>query len=412
MVNVAEGFGGRVSFYLSRFGFLSSGSLQTWQAQGNEFSLHPYGHADNQTLSQGYSAAINWYEGTYASAPSNTVRNHQLEWQGWSTGATIAQSNGIGMELDYYLWGPTLQNSSGQWVCTGYLTGSGLPQYFADSSGNVIPVFQQTTELVDEQMIAGANFGYCGLSAAQATTQSEQFINQTLATYPAAITVQAHTDYYLAETSPWYSAILGYAQSKGIPIWTTTRWLAFTQARHDAVVNQFSWNASSRQLSFGFDSAIAEPTATLLVPATYQSAGVTSVTVDGSSVSFGTLTLKGFAYATVPVSGGSHTIVISYSSSSGAMAKVLPSGHLTPTDTTTPTITPTPTITATPTVTPTPVVTATVAPTSTDTPILTLTETPTATPISVPTATSSRTSTPTPIRMFRPTATLTPTPPR
>jgi hypothetical protein len=425
MVNVIESFGGHMSFYLSRFGILSGSSLQTWQGRGHEFGLHPYGKADNQTLTQGYGAAISWYESTYASAPSNTVRNHQLEWQGWTAAASIAQTNGISMEEDFYLWGPTLKNSSGQWVCTGYLTGSGLPMRFVDQTGNIIPVFQQTTHLVDEQMIAGAAFGFCGLSAAQATTQSQQFIDQTLASYPAAITVQAHTDYYLAQTSSWFSGILSYARSKGIPIWTATHWLAFTQARHDAVLDQFSWNAVSRQLSFRFNSSIAEPTATLLAPAAYLSAGVTSVTVDGSPVSFGTLNLKGFAYVTIAVSGGSHNIVVSYSTSAGAMRlstlvrTATPTATAVPTPTMRPTDTPTPTITATPT----PTLTPTLVPTATATPTLTATPVPTSkksTPTAIFEPTLSQTPTPrltptptlTPTPRLTPTPTVTPTPPR
>src|SRR5262249_22048499 len=152
---------------------------------------------------------------------------------------------GIGMDTSFYWWGPWLKNSSNQWVCTGYMTGSGLPMKFVDPSGNVIPVYQEPTELVDETMIAGAAFGFCGLTQAQALTASQQFVDQTVGGYYAPITIQAHTDYFDTYTSQWLGGLLAYAQSKGLPIWTTTRWLSFTQARHDASISQYNWNATT-----------------------------------------------------------------------------------------------------------------------------------------------------------------------
>jgi hypothetical protein len=137
-------------------------------------------------------------------------------------------------------------------------------------------------------------------------------IDQTLASYPAALTMQAHTDYYLGATSSWFSGVLSYAQSKGIPIWTATHWLQFTQARHDASEDQYSWNSATNQLTYRFNSAVTEPAITLLAPATHLSANVTGVTVDGVAKSFSSLTVKGFAYDAFGVTSGTHIIVVTY----------------------------------------------------------------------------------------------------
>src|SRR4029078_4555023 len=106
-------FGGHQSFYLSRFGILDAASLHTFEGQGNAFGIHPYAAADGFTLSQGFASALSWYTSTYASQPSAVTRIHQLNWQGWSDGAAVEEDNGIGMDLDFYLWGPTLKNSQG-----------------------------------------------------------------------------------------------------------------------------------------------------------------------------------------------------------------------------------------------------------------------------------------------------------
>ena len=59
------------------------------------------------------------------------------------------------MSVDFYHWGSWLQRSGGGYVCSGYPTGSGLPMQFVDQAGALVPVYQQTTQLVDEMMLAG-----------------------------------------------------------------------------------------------------------------------------------------------------------------------------------------------------------------------------------------------------------------
>jgi hypothetical protein len=97
-----------------------------------------------------------------------------------------------------------------------------------------------------------------------------------------------------------------------MPIWTMQRWSSFTQARHDAVIDQFAWNATSRQLTFRYRASTAEPSTTVLIPATWQTAAITSTTVDGASSTTTPMTVKGIAYRAVSVPSGSHTVVVQY----------------------------------------------------------------------------------------------------
>ncbi|HYW87424.1 MAG TPA: fibronectin type III domain-containing protein, partial [Chloroflexota bacterium] len=307
--SIVEASGGRYSFYVSRFGPLTPATQQNLTSRGHEVTIHPYAQADNQTLDQGFVAAINWFQGRFGVLATQTVRNHQLAWQGWADGAKVEQNYGIGMDTSFYTWGSWLQKSGGQWVCDGYPTGSGLPMKFVDQSGVIVPVYQQVTELVDEQMMAGAGAGYCGLTEAAATTTAQQLIDQALAGFYSAVTLQVHTDY---GKTIYLGNVAAYAQSKGMPIWTTQRWLSFTQARHDAAIDQFAWNATSHQLTFRYRASTSEPATTVLVPSTWQTKSITSTTVDGGAAGTSGLTAKGLSYTAVSVPSGTHTIVVQY----------------------------------------------------------------------------------------------------
>ncbi|HEX2923362.1 MAG TPA: hypothetical protein VHS28_04970 [Chloroflexota bacterium] len=332
--SIVERYGGRMTFYLAQWGALDSTSLQAMQARGNDFSVHPYGYEYDQTLDQGYAEALNWFRTKYGSEPGLTERNHMVEWQGWVDAAKVALTHGREMTTDYYHWGLGLQKQDGEWVPAGYVTGSGLPMRLVDEAGTIVSEYQQATQLVDEHMMAGAGVGYAGLTQYGAVDVSQQMIDRSISGYYSALTMQVHTDYAMSQ---WLDGVASYAQSRGVPIWTADRWLDFTKARHDAVVDQFSWDPGQAKLSFHFTSSTEEPTATVLIPLDYRSFPLLSVSVDGVQASTSYLSVKGFDYAAVPVGSGSHTVVASYN----PVATITPS--LTPTTTPTATVTPTPT---------------------------------------------------------------------
>src|SRR5207248_1102910 len=140
-----------------------------------------------------------------------------------------------------------------------------------------------------EMMITGIQFSYCGLTEAQAVTRSQTLIDQVVGGFYSVVTLQAHTDYQMVN---WVDGVLAYAQSKGMPIWTSEHWLAFTKARHDAVVDQVSWDNANSRMSFRVSATTSEPSLTTLVPASHRSFPIASITVDGASYSPGALSVK------------------------------------------------------------------------------------------------------------------------
>jgi hypothetical protein len=365
---------GRITVYISdrlimngnSWDWPSNANLQSWMAEGDTFGIHPW--AVNTTLTTGYNNVDSWFASTYTVPRSNTVRDHQLAWQGWTDAADIAAAHNLGIDFSFYSWGPWLQKPDGTWP-HGYITGSGLPMRFVRTDGTLTSVYQQLTELADDQLFAGQG-GFEGLTGSQAVSLSQSMIDASLAGNYSALTDIHHVDNYSTnpQLSIWLTGDIDYARSKGVPVWNADQWLSFTQTRHDANFTNIAWNSSSGVLSFNtVMTATPGVTATTMLPVNYGGRPLQSVLVDGAINGLSVQTIKSTNVAFVSIPAGNHSISATYSGTP-------------PTSTPTNTPGPTPTATATATATNTPTNTPGSTPTSTTT----ATSTPTATPTAAP----------------------------
>ncbi len=365
-INSINLYGGKITLYISISGEPTDATIQAWRGQGHEFGIHPpafkpdsYPPYNVTNLAQGYQVNDDWYNNTFSSAPSRTVRNHQVAWLGWTDGAALQASHGYEMDTNFYHWGQWLKIPGGAWP-HGYITGSGQPMKFVESDGTILPVYQQLTQLVDEQLTAGEN--YEALNAAQAIQVSQQLINASQAGDYAALMTQFHVDYWGNGTAKdWAEGTMAYAQSLNIPIINADKWLDFTKSRHDAEFTNITWNTSQNSLTFNMVAATNnQQTLSVLLPLSYTPSGSSAryfanVLVDGVTKAAPTITVSGKDFALVTVPAGNHGFQVNYST-------------VAPTPTNTPVATATPTYTATPVSTPTPTAT-TAGATPTPTPL-------------------------------------------
>jgi hypothetical protein len=325
--------------------------VQSWLGQGFSFGIHPYwNRPDNyppyssSNLQQGYAAAYNWFTTTYGpyNIPmSATVRNHQVAWAGWTDSADYAASYGIGMDTSFYDWGTWLKKADGSWA-NGYITGSGLPMKFARSDGTLTTVYQQLTELVDEQLVLGTDTAVEGLTGSQAVQVSQQMIDASQGGYYSALVTQFHVDYYEnGDPQVFAEGTLDYAYNNGVPILNADQWLGFTQTRHDANYSNVSWNNATGTLSFNLNAAASGYNLTTVLPLTYNGLNLTSVTVDGVPTAVRQQTINGVNTGFIVTSAGNHSFVAVYTTT--PLPTPTPT-LITPTPTTAPgTPTPTPT---------------------------------------------------------------------
>jgi hypothetical protein len=290
-LQTAEAYGGRASVYytpptdnnlvfglrrsLSRLplmGWLAAGpkirpspeEVADWRARGHEFGLHPYVEGG---VDQGLVKFLRAFRRDGYAPASPTLRTHRILWSGWVESARAQAKRGFRMNVDYYHIGPVFQASDGTWPA-GHFIGSGLPMKFVDERGQIVNLYQQPTQLVDEHWLASTNRGWAGLTGEQAAEIARKLIDRSIEESPAALAVQYHMDFDSRDAADyqnahqWLTGILAHARDRGLPIWTAEHWLRFTETRHDAVFSDIHWNEDASTLSFAFETP-HEPTDSL-----------------------------------------------------------------------------------------------------------------------------------------------------
>ncbi len=304
-----EAHGGVLTMYISRWvPYPTAEQASTWRANGHEFGLHPYGSADNATIEEGFQLSADWFAANGLGTPSRTVRIHQVEWPSWVGPAQVAAGFNIAMDTSFYTWGPAVTYPDGH-QAHGFINGSGLPMRFVDQSGAIIPVYQQVTSLIDEQLVTGP---WCEeLSAAEALAVSQQLIDESQAGGYSALVTQFHTDYYsYGNVLPWVEGTMDYAQSLGIPMWTAERWLEYTEARAATQVTEVTWSAPTATFVVTVP-AEAEPQSVML-PAVHAGFGLTTLTVDGAPATPVVQAVNGRDVVFFSVGPGAHAVTAIY----------------------------------------------------------------------------------------------------
>ncbi len=326
-INSLNARGAKATFYLALAGEPfeeqpgSNNDVLDWVAQGHTFGIHPYWYKPDPyppynitNLAEGYNAYDLWFGLQYPDTPKSlTVRNHQVHWTGWTDAAEIAEAHGYRLDTNFYHWGAWLQKPDGSWP-HGYVTGSGQPMKFMRADGRLINVYQQLTQLVDEQMLRPPDYAFENLSPTQAITVSKQLINASLGGDYAALMTQFHVDYYTGQPAQeWAEGTIDYANSQGVPVWNADQWLTFTETRHDASLSDITWIDASKTLTF---TLTATPTAgvnlTVMLPLEYLGNNLQSVSVDSLPATYSVETIKGIDVAFVTVPAGNHTISAAY----------------------------------------------------------------------------------------------------
>ncbi len=313
-------YGAHDTFFLSQASDPTPTDVNTWIAAGHSFGIHPYPEKDGlpliTNLSEGYSVFNEWFQLRFARPMSQAVRNHAVAWQGWTQAVDIEVAYGIRMDTNFYTWGSWLKKGDGSWA-HGYTTGSGLPMKFVDENGVVMPVYQQATQLVDEQL----NYGIYDpgivedLSGPGAFQVSKTLIDASQAGYYSALTTQNHVGIYhnLPGVKEWGDLTMAYAQSLEIPMWNADEWLGFTEARDATTFANLVWNPTTAVLTFSANSpAVSSGSLTTLLPLTYEGDNLVAVEVDGDAASYETVAVNEVPMAFVTVPSGEHSYSARY----------------------------------------------------------------------------------------------------
>ena len=223
----------------------------------------------------------------FPSVPSpKTHRMHCIGWSDYDSQPQIELSHGIRLDTSYYYWPPAWVND-----VPGLFTGSGMPMRFTDRNGNIIDVYQATTQMTDE--------------SGQSYPDNIDTIldNATGATgYYGTFVVQVHDDQSsYPGTAP---SVVSSAQAHGVPIVSAQQLLTWLDGRNSSSFGSLTW--STNTLSFTIVVGTGARNLQAMLPTSSPAGSLTSITLSGSPVSFTTQTIKGVQYAFFAANAGSY----------------------------------------------------------------------------------------------------------
>ncbi len=301
----------RSTSYIFPSNTLTNSQASAYNAQGFEIGVHVTSNCTNWTAStlEGYfTSQLGSWSSKYSSLPSPVSnRMHCIAWSDYATMPATELRHGIRFDTNYYYWPPTWINDR-----PGFFTGSGMPMRFADLQGNLIDVYQATTQLTDE---SGQSYPYT----------IDTLLDRALGPegYYGVFTANAHND--VAETVE-SDAIVNSARARGVPVVTARQMLLWLDGRNSSRFSGLAWDGTTLQFSVVAGAGANGLTALVPVPPGMTVSGVAR---NGSAVTYAVKTLKGIAYAQFSAVSGVYRTTFNRDTTPPAVASVSPPGGAT-----------------------------------------------------------------------------------
>jgi hypothetical protein len=272
---------------------LTNAQVAAYVAQGFEISVHvdslPNTCSDwtPSALDSDYTTLMSSFATQFPSAPApKTHRMHCIGWSDYDSQPITELNHGIRLDASYYYWPATWVNN-----VPGMFTGSGMPMRFTDRNGNLIDVYQATTQMTDE---SGQTYPF------NTDTLLDNAVGAT--GYYGAFVVQAHND---VGSYPGIGPdVVSSAQAHGVPIVSSQQLLTWLDGRNGSSFGSLSWSTNS--LSFTIAVGTGARNLQAMLPINSPAGNLNSITLGGSGVSFTTQTIKGVQYAFFTAAAGSY----------------------------------------------------------------------------------------------------------
>ena len=280
----------RGTSYLYPDSDLTEAQAVAYNSVGFEVALHVTTNCADwtpSTLESFYADQIGAWLSKYQGLPLPvTNRTHCIAWSDYATQPKVEVAHGIGLDTNYYYYPPS-------WIADrpGFFTGSGMPMRFADSNGNLIDVYQATTQMTDE---SGQSYPYTIDTLLDKAIGPEG--------YYGVFTVNAHTD---ASTSSESDSIVQSAMARGIPVITARQLLAWLDGRNASTFDSLFWSGNA--LSFSINIAQGANGLVAMLPVE-QGKTVSRVMNNGNAVPFTMQVIKGVLYASFYAANGAFQV--------------------------------------------------------------------------------------------------------
>ena len=269
---------------------LSRTAAAAYSNAGFEISAHISSNCQDWTpssLEAFFDDDLSSWSAVYSAIPKPTTsRLHCIVWSDYSSMPVVELNHGIRLDVNYYYWPPEWINNR-----PGMFTGSGMPMRFTDSDGNLIDVYQATTQMTDE---SGQSYPYTINSLLDKAIGPEG--------YYGVFTANMHND--TAESSG-AEAIVNSALTRGIPVVSARQMLQWLDGRNASRFSSLSWSGNT--LSFTISAGSGANGLVAMVPM-INGLTINRITYNGSDISITVDTIKGIQYAFFWAASGDYQV--------------------------------------------------------------------------------------------------------
>ena len=284
----------RATAYIYGLTAVSPQTITQLAQQGFEIAMHPTTTGQPGGCTDFTAASLNAAFTTQLQqfaqlsiAPPRTSRTHCVVWSDYTTQAEIELQHNIRLDTTYYAWPPEfIQNRP------GFFTGAAMPMRFAKATGEMLDIYQATTQMTDE--------------SAQSYPETIQvLIDRALGPdgYFGVFTANMHSDFASGSSTNFAADIVAAARSQQVPVVSAAQMLDWLDGRNQSAFGSIAWNGSV--LSFTVTQAPGARGLNALLP--YSSGGpLQSIARDGTPVAFTVQTIKGTTYARFPAETGAY----------------------------------------------------------------------------------------------------------
>jgi VCBS repeat-containing protein len=277
------------SYLYPSYPLMTAAQASAFETQGFEIALHPDTACLNYTRTQFAGALTSQLLALSAKypnvEPSATSRNHCISWTDYTTVPEELALQGIHLDTNYYFWPPAWVDDN-----PGLFTGSGFAQRFATITGELVDVYQATTQMTDE---SGQSYPFTAI------TLMDRAISQG---YYGTFVINFHTD---GNGNTYHDPVVTAAQERSVPIISAEQLLTWTDGRNASSFGDLAWNGND----LTFSIAVGAGANGLQAMAPIQSATGILQALDraGTPVNYETKTIKGVQYAVFPATAGAYT---------------------------------------------------------------------------------------------------------
>ena len=279
----------RSTVYLYPANAMTNAQAKAYEDQGFEIALHTDTGCASPTATEytnQLAGQLSELTTTYPSLqPSKTIRNHCISWSDYTTMPGVQVATGINLDTDYYYW-------PGSWVADtpGLFTGSGFAQRFSTTTGQLVDVYQATTQLTDESLQSYPSTAIALMDAA--ITKG----------YYGTFVANIHSDGSSEATN---AQIVAAAKARGVPVISAEQLLAWTDGRNASSFTNLVKTGNT--LTFSIAKAAGANGLEAMLPVLGESGALQSVMLNGVPVTTETRTVKGVSYKVFTAAAGSYT---------------------------------------------------------------------------------------------------------